>query len=70
MKIIQNVMCCSIWHDDVCFSLQSYDSPVPAPPLRVVKHMVPPVTNEMLCNRGALLDALKAPFQAVLEYAQ
>jgi hypothetical protein len=54
----------------VCFSLQSYDSPVPAPPLRPVKPMVPPVTNEMLCNRGALLDALKAPFKAVLEYAQ
>jgi hypothetical protein len=54
----------------VCFSLQSYDSPVPAPPLRAVKPMVPPVTNEMLCSRGALLDALKAPFKAVLEYAQ
>jgi hypothetical protein len=63
-------MCFSMWYDDVCFSLQSYDSPVPAPPLRPVKSMVPPVTNEMLCNRGALLDALKAPFKAVLEYAQ
>jgi len=63
-------MCCSVWCDDVCFSLQSYDSPVPAPPLRTVKPMVPPVTNEMLCKRGALLDALKAPFSAVQEYAQ
>jgi len=63
-------MCCSMWYDDVCFSLQSYDSPVPAPPLRAVKSVVPPVTNEILCNRGALLDALKAPFRAVQEYAQ
>ena len=52
------------------FSLQSYDVPVPAPPLRTVKSMVPPVTSEMLCNRCALLDTLKAPFKAVLEYAQ
>lgn len=54
----------------MCFSLQSYDLPVPAPPLRMMKPVVPPVTNEMLCNRCALLDALKAPFKAVLEYAQ
>jgi len=59
-----------MWCADVCFSLQSYDSPLPAPPLRAVKPMVPPVTNEMLCNRGALLDALKAAFKAVQEYAQ
>jgi len=63
-------MCSSVWYDDVCFSLQSYDSPVPAPPLRSVKPMVPPVTNEMLCNRSALLDALKDPLRAVQEYAQ
>ena len=64
-----------MWYDDilfydVCFSLQSYDSPAPAPPLRAVKPMLPPVTNEMLYNRGALLDALQAPFKALLEYAQ
>lgn len=64
-----------MWYDDVLFhdvycSLQSYDSPVPAPPIRAVKPMLPPVTNEMLCNRGALLDALQAAFKALLEYAQ
>ncbi|XP_069674865.1 ectopic P granules protein 5 homolog isoform X3 [Periplaneta americana] len=50
--------------------LQSYDLPVPAPPLRAVKPVMPLVTSEMLCNRGALLDGLKASFKALLEYAQ
>jgi hypothetical protein len=52
------------------FSLQSYDSPLPAPPLWAVKPVMPVVTNEMLCNRSALLDGLKNSFRALLEYAQ
>ncbi|PNF33683.1 hypothetical protein B7P43_G12333, partial [Cryptotermes secundus] len=49
--------------------LQSYDSPVPPPPLRPVKPVMPVVTNEMLCNRGTVLDSLKTSFKTLLDYA-
>ncbi|KAK7871957.1 hypothetical protein R5R35_004755 [Gryllus longicercus] len=56
--------------DRILKRLQSYDSSVPPPPLRPSKPVVPTVSNDMLYNRGTMLNGLKPFFRSLLEYAQ
>nr|CAD7586275.1 unnamed protein product [Timema genevievae] len=50
--------------------LQLYDSPVPPPPMRTIKALMPPIQVDKLLNKGSVLDQLKPSFKSLLEYAQ
>ncbi|XP_049842891.1 ectopic P granules protein 5 homolog isoform X1 [Schistocerca gregaria] len=50
--------------------LQLYDTPVPPPPLRPSKPVIPSIQADMLQNRAAMLSALKSSFRAITEFAQ
>ncbi|XP_054283200.1 ectopic P granules protein 5 homolog [Macrosteles quadrilineatus] len=50
--------------------LQTYDSPLPPPPLKFRQAVVPSIHREALLHKGVMLDSLKPSFKAILEYAQ